>query len=232
MEYYELSVTCYLKVDVKVKEVGESISRYINYSMEGDENLKKLHSEKGIKNYCHDYLYPREKDRIYKNGRVYIFRIRTPIGEIAVKMKKVLLNNENDTFKTLGVQLEKKKFISADEVMTMTPAVLTVNKRCWTMKNGMDLVVEKIQNNLERKYKMIFKKELTKKTDIFEFIEKTNNKDIVMDYKKSKLIGHKFRMVFRNDEYSQKMAFIALSTGILEKSSSCGCGFVNYYHRR
>lgn len=231
MKYYELSITCYLKTNICLKDVGGIISRYINYSMEADVYLKKLHHENKIKNYCHDYLYPREQDRIYKSGRVYIFRIRTPIKIIADKMKNVM-NNENDTFKTLGVQLKIKEFFNTEEFMTMTPVVLTINNRYWTKDNGMELIIEKMQNNLEKKYKMIFDEKLPEKINIFQLVEKTNNKDIVINYKNSKLIGNKFRLIFRNDEYSQKMAFIALSTGILEKASSCGCGFVNYYQRR
>jgi len=231
MRYYEIRVTAYLKKDLMLQKVGEVLSKHINYSMSKSDFLNDLHGQKIPKLYCYDYMFPLEKSKKYDKGRIYVFRIRTPMEKIASEMRRTLTNYETDFIKPLGVELRVKKFTRVEELYTLTPAIATVNKRNWTREESMDIIWKMIDNNLEKKCKMIFGEAFEIKESPIEFLELKNNKTIVLDYKGGKVLGNKFSMRFKPDELSQKMAYAALTSGVLEKSSSIGAGFCKIIKR-
>ena len=109
------------------------------------------------------------------------------------------------------------------ELYTATPTYITLES------NEKDIdeqeLSDEIVNNLEKKYNMIFNESI--KADRFiEFISKENRKPIAMKYKSTTLIGNKYKLLIGRDINSQKLAYIALSTGLLEKSSALGFGFI------
>ncbi|MCG8541155.1 MAG: CRISPR-associated endoribonuclease Cas6 [Clostridia bacterium] len=231
MKYFEIRVTSYLKKDVMMKNVGEVLSKHINYCMSKSDFLYRLHEQKIPKLYCYDYMFPLEKGKKYDKGRVYVFRIRTPMEKIASEMRRTLTTYETDFIKPLGLELRVKKFTRVEELYTLTPVVATINKKNWTREDSMDIIWKMIDNNLEKKCKMIFGEAFEIKESSIEFLEIKNNKTIVVDYKGGKVLGNKFSMRFKSDELSQKMAYAALASGLLEKSSSIGAGFCKIVKR-
>lgn len=82
-----------------------------------------------------------------------------------------------------------------------------------------ELIRKSINSNILKKIKAINGVEEVIDHDMIETIEVKNIKPIASKYKESKLIGNKFEIVVKEDELSQLMAYIAMSTGILEKNS-------------
>ncbi|MCT4632024.1 MAG: hypothetical protein N4A76_04705 [Firmicutes bacterium] len=225
MKYFEISNTVYLKKDISSLGIHNNLSRLINYSMKKREYLKSLHAEKNIKMYCFDYLYPREEDRIYKKGRVYVFRLRTPIKKIAEEMSRAISITENDDIKVLGSNMMVKRYTPRLQLYTATPIICTLGKKNWTIEDGMDLLEEKIEKNLVSKYRLFYEEEPEKTSDFISYIEKKNKKNLVLDYKDGKLLGNKIQLEFNTDDTSVKMSYLSYTTGLLEKSSSLGTGF-------
>ncbi|MCT4566544.1 MAG: hypothetical protein N4A68_19795 [Maledivibacter sp.] len=232
MKYFEISTTVYLKKDILFQNVGETLSKHINYCMAKSDFLHVLHGQSIPKLYCFDYMFPLEKSKKYEKGRVYVFRIRTPIEKIASEMRRTLTTYQTDFIKPLGVELKTKKFTRVDQLYTITPAVATINNKNWTQKESMDIIWNMIDKNLEKKGKMIFGQTFEMKESPLEFLEIKNHKTIVLNYKGGKILGNKFSMRFKPDELSQKMAYTALTSGLLEKSSSIGAGFCKIITKR
>ncbi|QXM05375.1 CRISPR-associated endoribonuclease Cas6 [Crassaminicella indica] len=225
MKYFELRTTVYLKEDIIMKDVGNTIAKHINYCMSKSESLKDLHAKKLPKLYCFDYLYPFEEDRVYRQNHVYVFRMRTPKENIAREMRKVLSFYESKAIKPLGCDLRIKRFKGVEELYTITPTITTIDNKNWIVGNDFDLLWKRIDNNLEKKYQLFFGEKLHIKGSAIEILEIKNKKPIVMNYKDGKVLGNKFSIIFKPDAVAQKLAYMAVACGLLEKNSSVGAGF-------
>ncbi len=93
------------------------------------------------------------------------------------------------------------------------------------MENDILLLKERIQANLEKKYSAYYGQKIAVEQNFIQYMEFVRDKPIALKYKKTTLIGNKFNLVINDDETSQKLAFVALATGLLEKNSSNGMGF-------
>ena len=225
MQFYELTVTTLLQNDIGFTESGEKIANLISSAMLLDNELAAKHVQRGYKHYVFNNLYPIESDKVYKAGRVYIFKIRTLEESFINKIKILLPTVVNRYFKILAIEykVHRKRHIS--ELYTITPAVATVDNRHWMAGDDFLLLQERMQMNLEKKYKAFFGEELKPNQSFIQYIEIINDKPMLYRYKNTSLIANKFRLHINEDEVSQKLAFVALATGILEKNSSAGCGF-------
>lgn len=228
MKYYELTVSVVPKEDIPLKSVGATIGQHISYCMHQDEKLSQLHKETGVKLFCFDYLYPRAeaKDgstKYYFKGKKYAFRLRTPLHNLVGEFAKVLAITSSDRFFSVGVNFKEIEMVQIGELYTATPLYLTLNDG--EDENDYQLLTKKIVDHLEKKYELIFGESI-KTTQFIEFIQKENRKPIALTYKSGTLIGHKFKMAISGNEEAQKLAYVALSAGLLEKTSAAGCGFM------
>jgi len=225
MEFYELTATTLLQEDIIFTESNEKIGNLINAAMHLDAELAEKHRQKGYKNYVFCSLYPIEEDKLYKAGRIYIFRIRSLERNFTIRMKQLLSKVKNSSFKVLASEAKTFKQRHISELYTITPAVATVDNRNWVAGDDFLLLQERIQMNLEKKYKAFFQEELQPTQSFIQHIELVNQKPMGIKYKNTSFIGNKFRLRINEDPISQGLAFVALAAGILEKNSSAGCGF-------
>lgn len=225
MQFYELTITTALLKDMHFTITNEKIANIINQSMFLDEELAKKHIEKGFKNYVFSSFYPVEKDKEYKSGRIYVFRIRSLEESFISKIRKYLLLVKNEDFKIIATEIKthKQRFIT--ELYTITPALATIDNKHWVKGDDISLLIDRMQGNLEKKYKEFFGEALCPKQSFIQRLEVVNQKPFSYKYKNTKLLANKFKIFVNEDEVSQTLAFIALATGLLEKNSSAGCGF-------
>lgn len=225
MEFYELTITTLLQENTFFTESNEKIGNLISAAMRLDAELALRHKENSYKLYSFGGLYPVEKDKQYKAGRVYIFKLRSLERAFILKIKQLLPEVKNSSFKILAAEMKtcKQRYIS--ELYTITPAVSTVDNRNWVVGDDFLLLQERIQMNLEKKYKAFFHEELQPIQSFIQLIEIVNSKPIRIKYKNTSLVGNKVRIQIQGDAISQKLAFTALACGLLEKNSSIGCGF-------
>ncbi|NLJ98626.1 MAG: CRISPR-associated endoribonuclease Cas6 [Tissierellia bacterium] len=225
MQYYELNCTAYLLKDIYFDEANERIGSHINNGMALDNELLRTHQAKGYKFYVHDLFYPRESDKIYKKGRVYMFKIRSIDNELISKIRKVITQVEPRDFQILAIELKTYRQSFINQLYTVTPAVLTVDNRFWIKGNSMELLTRRIQDNLIKKYQDYYGETIETEESFIQGIQIKNHKPIGLKYKGIRLMGNKMSILVKEDKLSQKLAFMALGTGILEKNSSNGMGF-------
>jgi CRISPR-associated endoribonuclease Cas6 len=227
MEYYELTLTVQLAEDLEYTFANDRIGQEINKAMLMDSELIEMHGRKGFKHYSFNSFYPIEKDGVYKAGRVYIFKIRSLYISFVRKIK-MLLSENAELFRVLSIQSKtvKKNFIT--NLYTITPVVVTIEDgKRWVKEEDFLLLQKQLQSNLEKKYNDFFGVEYNK-DDNFSFIQRIellNRKPMVLNYKKIKFLGNKFKIWINEDEKSQKLAFTALACGLGEKNTTVGAGF-------
>lgn len=245
MELFELKCTAYLKKDIKLEEVFNSLSKYINYCMCQNENFAISHNQNRYTDYSFSGLTDKngkpEKDKIYKSGQTYSFIIRTideKLCEVFMQTLRTNINNGDLLVLEVAKKIIKRFFIT--ELYTLTPTVVTIAKEpkgydFWTLQKNGDIVrlQKQLQDNLLKKYKSFYGEEIQPIQNFIQLIELKNNapQSIYFDKKtkektiRVRLLGNKFRIVPNEDETSQKLAFLALGCGLGEKNSYGG-GFV------
>lgn len=190
-----------------------------------DSELLKLHQDIGYKFYVYDSFYPREQDKIYKKGRVYVFKIRSIDKNLLSKIRKVITKVAPVYFQIISTELKTYSQTFINELYTVTPAVLTVDSKFWVKGNSIELLDRRINDNLIKKYQDYYGEVIKIEESFIQAINFKNWKPIGLRYKNIRLIGNKFSVLVKEDELSQKLAFMALGVGLLEKNSSNGMGF-------
>jgi CRISPR-associated endoribonuclease Cas6 len=230
MQYFELKCTAYIKEDIPFKESFEIISKYISFSMAQNERLKTIHEINTFKYYTFGSFYPVEKDKVYKKGNSYTFTIRTVDADFAKVLEEELRKNiNNPNFLIVQVHKRSIKEFFVSELYSVTPVIVTIDKGLyWTPESDGDIIKlqRQLHDNLEKKYQEFYKEKLTPLQNFIQLIEIKNRKpqtiQITKDGKKIRFFGNKFRIVPHEDEVSQKLAFMALGSGLGEKNSFGG----------
>ncbi|NFF77660.1 hypothetical protein FCV38_11875 [Clostridium sporogenes] len=236
---YELRIKIYLLMDIPLKDANEILSKAIDYAMLLNKNLKPIHLNTGFKHYSFSTPYPVENDKIYKKDKIYSFMIRSYNKQLIEDFQSVFAKLRLNEFIVLTTEIKEygKKRISC--IYTITPTVLTLlqeevpdklkdiktKQKCWIKGCNHLLLIDRIENNLIKKYKDLTQKDIVIK-DIIESVEITNKVPIKINYKDSAIIGNKFKITFAQNELAQEIANLSVVEGILEKNSSLGCGFV------
>lgn len=222
MVYFNLKVIVSLKEDIKYENTYQKISDFIAFAMLQNEQTKELHEKNTYKMYNFCSLYPFEKDGIYKKGRIYTFDIKFIDMEFAMKIKQLISIISSNDFQVIMSNIEVNEYKKINKLVTLTPCILTKDNGDYKIEGDLELVKARILANIEKKYKQLYGVQV--EADFIENIIQTNRTPIKLPYKNIHLLGNKFEIEVKQDELSQKLAHLALSTGVLEKNSQ-GYGF-------
>jgi CRISPR-associated endoribonuclease Cas6 len=226
VQYTELTIAVYLKKDIYFEVAGDSIGELISSTLYMKDELRKIHEDNCYKYYCFGSLFPIEKDKFYKKGHVYTFKLRTLKHNLADGIRKNIKHVENSNFTVLAIEYLEKNNKYFSNIYSVTPVVVSMDKnKCWTIKDDFMEVQKRLIANLEKKYKIFYGEVIDISNEIFNRIELMNRVPMKIQYKNRKFLGNKFKIWFNESTESQKLAFIALSCGLGEKNSSCGAGF-------
>lgn len=217
MVYYDLKVAVILKEDIKYENTYEVISNFIASAMLFDEKTKELHEENRFKLYNFCSFYPFEKDGMYQKGKMYSFDIKFVDITFAIKMKQFLSMAKSKFLQVAMTDIKTYEYKKINKLITLTPCIITTLKGDYKINNDMELVRKRIMDGIDKKYELIYHEKVT--GDFIQEIVKTNRCDIKLPYKNIFFLGNKFEIIVKEDELSQKLAYIALSTGVLEKNS-------------
>lgn len=225
MLFYELTIVGVLKKDIEFKNMNEELSKIINKAFLNDEKLKEFHELNTFKMYVFSGFQPIEING-YKKGNMYSFKLRSMDRVFALNMRHHIKNTENDLLDIVTIGFESISYRPINELYTLTPCISVIeNRKHWINSDyEIDLIKDRINSNIQRKYKMWFGEEIDKDHDFIDSIEQKNNSVIVLNYKEGKLLTNKFKITIKKDEISQRLAFLILGTGLLEKNS-LGLGF-------
>lgn len=228
MKYYELITTVMLKKDLFFDEINWRIGQLINQSIYFSKELRTIHKKNEFKYYVFSALTPIEKEKVYKNGNIYIFRIKSIDENILKEIKENFVNVKNNYFHIISkeISIYGEKYIN--NLYTLNAAICTkenIKDGYWKKGDDLDYLRERITKNIVRKYKNYYGELIELKSDFIEYIEILNRKPIVYKYKDTKILGNKFNLKVSTEENAQKLAFLASAVGILEKGTSLGAGY-------
>lgn len=231
MRYFELICKAYVKKEIAFESSFELLSKYISFSMY-QNGEGEVHQKEGFKHYVFGGLLPIEPEKVYKQGNLYSFSIRS-LDETLIDMLSQTLRQNFNNENLLVVETHKKivpQFFIA-ELYSATPVIVSVeNGKYWTMQESGDIMQlqKQLHENAEKKYKTFFNEPLHVNQNFIQLIELKNQKPqnirITKAGKPIRFFGNKFRIVPNEDEVSQKLAFVALACGMGEKNSY-GAGF-------
>lgn len=234
MKYFELKCKAYLKKDIEFKMSFEKIGRFISFCLMQDAYTKQIHQKRGFKHYTFGSFFEVEEDKVYKKDKTYDFTLRTPDEKMAQILQKTLRENINNPyFQILQITQKNVKQFFITELYTLTPTIVSVEnaKLYWSIdKDGDILKLQRLlHENLEKKYKDFYQKEIKPTQNFIQLLELKNKKPQTITFHKNNkpipLFGNKFKIIPNEDKISQKLAFMALGSGLGEKNSFGG-GFM------
>ncbi len=239
MNLFEIKVSLILKYEINYIRSLEAISKLISSAL-CKTSLKELHNKKDFKFYSFSNFLKIFSDGIYKTGENE-FLFRTPDERILKELSGTFFGYEDEFFKikTVSIQIISKKPIKS--LISLNPVIVTYTPKDskplqWTFESeaGLEYLLKTLHNNLIKKYEIFYNEKLPDTDNFIEMIQIKNQKPLSLVYHKNqkefKLLGNKFYIVPKENEISQKLAFLALSAGLGEKNA-LGGGFCKGYFR-
>lgn len=227
MNVYEITLKVYLLKSINVEEAQQKIAELIDKSLAKNSEFLDLHNKNIFKNYCFNSFYPIDKSGIYKVDNVYTVKLRTISKELGQYLNNVLSNEYTDYIKGLvtDIRIIPKKHI--EKIYSITPLILKNDDGYWKNFLSFEEFEKRIKENLIKKYNLINNEKLDENFDLYTFIEIKNKKPIATSYKGKRILGDKINIVISDDIRAQKLAYMALGTGVGEMNAR-GQGFVNF----
>ncbi|EQB88076.1 CRISPR-associated endoribonuclease Cas6 [Clostridium punense] len=223
----ELNLKVYVLKNIRSNEALAKIAELIDKSLARESDFLEFHNKNMFKGYCFNSLFPLEDNGVYKNGRVYNIKIRTINRELAQHFKKYLCDEKTECLKSLTIEEKTLPQKHIEKIYSITPCVIKTDMGYWRGNLSLADYENRIKSNLIKKYNQFLQTELEEKFPVYNFISFDNKKPVSTVVKNVELLGDKVTLVISDDEESQKLAYLALGTGIGE-SNSRGFGFVNF----
>lgn len=230
-KYYELTVMTYIRKNIEYNKHFEIVGNMNNHAMIKDNMLNDRHGKDGYKGYSITGIYPINKDGIYKKGDIGSYKIITYDKDIKDAFERVLMSEQNEYLVVTDTFVKERLEGNIDEIHTYTPCVVTLNeseriasnKKNWIANDySEDSLIQKIENNLIKKYKQFFNEDLQQ--GMIQEITIRNKLPKIINYKNTKLLGNQINIKVNKDENSQKLANLAVVLGLGEKTSCLGMG--------
>ena len=227
MQIYSIRMKLYVIENIGVENLRTEVTKFLDCGLVKDTPLAEWHSENKYKFYSYDSLFPVEKDKIYKKDQIYTLTIRTLDVKLAKYFSENIVNTYTNKLKGLTAQVKilQKKYI--DVMYTLTPAILKCDSGYWKDEMTIEEYEKRVKVNLIKKWNVLHGEKIEEDFELFTGIEFLSKCPIVCQYKGVKLLGDKIRIHVAENEMAQKIAYMALATGVLEMNSR-GFGFVNY----
>ncbi len=224
---YEIRIKIFVMTNISAEEIRREVTKYIDSGLAGTSKFAELHRENRYKYYCYDSLYPLEKDKVYKKDQIYTLTIRSLDAKLAKHFSEYVVNTYTDKLKGLTAQVRILPRKHIDVIYTLTPAILKCDSGYWKDEMTVVQFEERMKGNLNKKWNEFCGEKLEEDFELFTGVEFLSKCPVASEYKGIKLLGDKVRMHISDNEMAQKLAYLALGTGVLEMNSR-GFGFVNY----
>lgn len=225
---YNLNCKVYLLQNIELINMLKEISHMVDVALCSTDTMIKFHEENQFKNYCISGFKEIERDRIYKEGKVYSFSIRCISKEFAEFLCRQLSKADTNTMKGLVCDYKVIPHMYIDRLYTVTPAVVQIQEGgYWRNKIAIDEYERLLFENSVKKYNSMTGDRLDENFKLYDTITFLNKVPIKTNYKSIQLLGDKVELAINSDERAQAVAYMLLGTGALLKNSR-GYGFVNY----
>lgn len=227
----QIRIKVYLLENISVEQIPKKIAEFLDYGLSQDSYFAKFHEENKFKQYSVDWLYPFESDKVYKKDRIYTLTIRTIDRKLAEYFAGHVVNVYTKSIKgiTAEVRVVPQKHI--DLLYSVTPIILKCEKGYWKDSLTPDQYEERLKVNLLKKWKQFCGEKLPEDFEMFTGIEFLNKCPIAVEFKGKgkdiRLLGDKLCLHIAENENAQKLAYLAIGTGVGELNAR-SAGFCNY----
>lgn len=227
VQVYQIDCKVYLVKEIELTHILEEISGFIDFGLGKDKKMMKFHEGKGYKNYVHSGFNELERDKVYKEGKIYSFSIRTVDKELKDYFSKTLRDISTETMKGLVTTVKHIKKVHITKLYSITPGLIKSDSGYWKGKIDFETYEKRLLDNSIKKTKMILEDDFDEDFVFCNNIQILNKKPISNNFKKISLLGDKLELIIADNDKAQQIAYILLGTGILENNSR-GYGYVNY----
>ncbi|WP_246579032.1 CRISPR-associated endoribonuclease Cas6 [Clostridium algidicarnis] len=222
----QIEVKVYLLKDITIQDSLQEISKLIDKGFYLTEDYPKFHEKNDFKNYSFNSLWPIEPSKIYKEGKIYTFIIRTVDENLAMFFEKTLSNLYTESIKVLTTH--KKILIRKhiNKLYSITPVIAKFDTGYWRNNTDISIFEKRLKDNLIKKYNSYYNTTINEDFDLFNLITFQNKKPISSSYKNIHILGDKISMEVCENSSAQDLAFFAMGSGLLEMNPR-GYGYVN-----
>lgn len=227
MKIFELYIKAYCLKDILKKDVFKEIDTLIDSSLMQDDKMREIHLANSYKYYTFNALYPLESDGIYKKGKIYTFILRTANPELKGYFYEELPKQFNSAIKLLTAEYKEVSKRHIQKLYSITPLILKFDIGYWRDKYSLEVFEKRIRNNLIKKYNSFNHVKLEEDFELFTYLKIENQKPIGFEYKNIILLGDKITVHVAENDIAQKLAYMAIASGLGEMGSR-GAGFVNF----
>lgn len=231
MNVYEIYFKVYLLKDIELKEVKNEILRIIDITLGKTEETLSLHNKNIYKNYCFNSFYPLERDGLYKADTIYTITIRTIDRNLANYFNRRLPLAYTPSIRGLKTNMRTIPVKKITRLYSITPVVIKNDCGYWRNVLSVESFERRLRENLIKKYNEFFNEKIDESFDFYTTMEMLNTMPIGSRYKERTLLGDKISIEVCDNEEAQKLAYIALGTGIGEMNAR-GFGYVGYKFKK
>lgn len=227
MEVYEINLKIFLLQNISQDEALEKIGDLIDKSLGKSEEYLNFHNENQFKLYTFNSLFNAEREKVFKEGGIYLIRVRTVDEMLADYFVKNLANEYTDYIKGLTTEKRILKQRPIEKLYNITPTIIKTDKGYWKGHLSLEDYERRLKENLVKKYNQFFDTKIDEDFEFFRSIEFNNRKPISSSYKNINLLGDKLELYIAENKSAQDLAYFALGAGIGELGAR-GFGFMNY----
>lgn len=224
---FEIRLKVYLTDNIIMNNSLSEVTNLIDSCLIKNEEYKYFHNKNKYKLYIHNSLYPLEKDKIYKAGKIYSIIIRTLDRKLYKYFTQTLQDERTRSIKALELKSYILKEKHIEMIYSITPVIIKTDTGYWKGVLSLEEYEERIKANLIKKYNFLTGNKLDEDFPIIKVINFSNKLPVGCSYKDIKLLGDKLELVMENNKIAQELSKIAIGAGIGEMNSR-GYGFVNY----
>ena len=227
MNITEFRLKIYMLKSVNIKGMLEQISKIVDCCLI-NEGMRQVHEDTYHKLYTFNGFYPVEPSGVYEEGQIYSVTIRTLDKEIKEAFKRGLAVQCTSVIKALTTEHRDVNQKYVEKIFSITPVILKFDQEgYWREHHSVSEFERRIKVGLVKKYNMIYDTKLDEDFDWVLGVKFDNHKPIASDYKNIQLLGDKVTIHIADNEIAQKLAWIAVGSGIGEMCAR-GYGFVNF----
>lgn len=227
MKIFEFRLKVYMLKRVEKAGMLEQISKLVDSCLVKG-GLKTLHEENVVKFYSFNGFYPVERSGVYDEGMVYTVTLRTVSEKVGQVFKSGLAMQQSGCLKALTLSERVIMQKPLEKIFSLTPLLVKFDEEgYWRGRHSVEEFEERLKVGLVKKYNRLFDTKLEEDFEWYTSLKIDNQKPIGSHYKEIQLLGDKVTLEVAQNEVAQKLAWMAVGTGMGEMNAR-GFGFMNY----